>query len=119
MSGMDTDKYKNKLLQEESRIELELTDLGVVNKINDADWTAKANVEEMNTADLNNLADADEEQNVNNAVVSELEARLQQVKEALQKIEDGTYGTCHKCGKQIEIARLDANPAATTCIACA
>ncbi len=111
-------KYKNKLEQEEARLELELTDLGQLNSNNPADWTADANVEEMNTADLNNLADADEEQEANKAIVDELEVRLKHVKDALQRIQEGTYGTCTKCGNPIEPARLDANPAATLCTSC-
>ncbi len=116
---MSNDKRKAKLMQEEARLELELTDLGYLNPANPADWTAGADVNEMNTADLNNLADADEEQNINNAVVQELEVRLKHVKDALAAIVAGTYGTCKECKEPIQEARLDANPAADTCIACA
>jgi DnaK suppressor protein len=35
---------------------------------------------------------------------------LQQVRAALQRIEDGTFGYCIDCGKPIEPARLDAVP---------
>jgi DnaK suppressor protein len=35
---------------------------------------------------------------------------LQQVRAALQRIEDGTYGQCIDCGRQIDAARLDAVP---------
>ena len=115
---MDIKKHKVKLLQEEARLELELTDLGYLNPANPADWTAAANASEMNTADLNNLADADEEQNINNAIVQELEVRLKHIKDALKRIEGGTYGICTKCNNTIEPARLDANPAADTCIHC-
>ena len=45
-----------------------------------------------------------------------LEARLAQVDAALAKIENGTYGKCRVCGKEIEPARLGANPAAETCM---
>lgn len=37
---------------------------------------------------------------------------------ALQKIADGTYGTCDQCGTDIGSARLDALPYAQMCIAC-
>ncbi len=115
---MDLEKHKVKLIQEEARLELELTDLGYLNPVNPADWTAAADASEMNTADLNNLADADEEQNINNAIVQELEVRLKHIKDALKRIEDGSYGICTKCNSAIEPARLDANPAADTCISC-
>ncbi|PIR44655.1 MAG: hypothetical protein COV10_03690 [Candidatus Vogelbacteria bacterium CG10_big_fil_rev_8_21_14_0_10_51_16] len=50
------------------------------------------------------------------ALNKELEGRLNLVDEALAKIEAGTYGTCDQCGTMIPLARLEANPAATTCV---
>lgn len=41
------------------------------------------------------------------------------VKRALDRIEDGTYGTCVRCGADIAEARLDARPEAALCIDCA
>ncbi len=35
---------------------------------------------------------------------------LSQVRAALQRIDDGTYGTCADCGESIEPARLEAVP---------
>ena len=43
---------------------------------------------------------------------------LDQVDHALQRIEEGTYGTCERCGKKIEAARLRALPHAALCIEC-
>ncbi|MEW5995073.1 MAG: TraR/DksA C4-type zinc finger protein [Candidatus Zixiibacteriota bacterium] len=40
------------------------------------------------------------------------------IDQALQRIEDGTYGKCQKCGKQIQPERLKAVPHARLCIAC-
>ena len=44
---------------------------------------------------------------------------LQQVNEALSRIEDGTYGLCQMCGKPIPQARLEAIPEAELCLSCA
>lgn len=38
--------------------------------------------------------------------------------EALRRIDDGTYGVCAVCGKQISKERLEAVPHATKCIEC-
>jgi RNA polymerase-binding transcription factor DksA len=38
---------------------------------------------------------------------------------ALDKLGAGTYGSCESCGKPIAPARLEAKPAARTCIDCA
>jgi len=37
---------------------------------------------------------------------------------ALSRIEDGTYGTCVNCGREIPAERLAARPWATLCIDC-
>ncbi len=46
------------------------------------------------------------------------EIRLQAVRHALQRIEAGTYGTCERCGEEIDFARLKAVPDAGLCMAC-
>ncbi|MFN3505040.1 MAG: RNA polymerase-binding protein DksA [Caldimicrobium sp.] len=43
---------------------------------------------------------------------------LKKIDKALQKIEDGTYGTCEACGVEIDEKRLLARPEATLCIDC-
>ena len=51
-----------------------------------------------------------------------MENRIRQdlvgVEHALRKFEEGTYGKCHECGKQIQIPRLKAVPHARLCIQC-
>jgi len=46
-------------------------------------------------------------------------AEIRKIKQALAKIEDGTYGICVNCDEKIAIKRLEALPYATTCIKCA
>ncbi|MDG5748650.1 TraR/DksA family transcriptional regulator [Qipengyuania sp. XHP0207] len=48
-----------------------------------------------------------------------LRQEIAQVRMALLRIENGTYGTCSQCGKDISRARLEARPIATRCIDCA
>ncbi len=43
---------------------------------------------------------------------------IKKIKEALQRIEDGTYGICELCGEDISRQRLDARPVTTLCIEC-
>ena len=40
------------------------------------------------------------------------------IKEALERIELGTYGICESCGEEISEARLKARPVTTLCIDC-
>lgn len=45
--------------------------------------------------------------------------QIASVKRALGRIEDGTYGTCVRCGAEIAEGRLEARPEAALCIECA
>ena len=40
------------------------------------------------------------------------------IKEALESIENGTFGVCEECGEEISLKRLRARPMATLCIHC-
>jgi len=44
---------------------------------------------------------------------------LFEVQEALNRVEQGTYGRCEECGQEISRERLDALPYARLCIQCA
>lgn len=46
-------------------------------------------------------------------------AELEEIHRALTKIATGNYGFCDDCGKPIPWARLEALPAAATCLPCA
>jgi RNA polymerase-binding transcription factor DksA len=45
-----------------------------------------------------------------------LEEEATRVREARQALENGTYGTCVDCGKEIPAARLDAIPESVRCV---
>lgn len=47
-----------------------------------------------------------------------LEEQLKDVNSALERIEDGTYGTCQHCKKPIELQRLEIRPTSSSCVAC-
>lgn len=40
------------------------------------------------------------------------------IKEALERLEDGTFGICEACGEEISEQRLKARPVTTLCIDC-
>ncbi|MFU8819707.1 MAG: RNA polymerase-binding protein DksA [Desulfurivibrio sp.] len=43
---------------------------------------------------------------------------LAKIKEAVERIEQDTYGVCEACGDDISRKRLEARPVTTLCIAC-
>lgn len=53
------------------------------------------------------------------ALVQQVEGHLAEVDAALRRLDAGTYGTCERCGQPIGSERLEARPAARTCIHCA
>ncbi|QQG45758.1 MAG: TraR/DksA C4-type zinc finger protein [Candidatus Sungiibacteriota bacterium] len=63
-------------------------------------------------ASLEEEADEVEEYETRLGAEHSLESRLLEVTKALERIQKGTYGICIKCGKEIPVERLRANPAA-------
>jgi DnaK suppressor protein len=47
-----------------------------------------------------------------------LVGRVQRLREALERLRDGDYGTCVECGEPIAPARLRAMPEVQTCVRC-
>ena len=52
------------------------------------------------------------------ALVDRLRDQLASVERATRKLEDGTYGTCDRCGQPINGERLEALPYSTLCVSC-
>ncbi|MCK5285685.1 MAG: TraR/DksA C4-type zinc finger protein [Candidatus Pacebacteria bacterium] len=116
---MDINKYERDLKEELKLLTEELKSLGQINPNNPNDWITKGNEEtnaDSDHSDPNDNADDQEEFGERNAITSDLEIRFNNVKKALQKIEGGIYGKCEVCEELIEEERLNANPAAPTCI---
>lgn len=79
----------------------------------------------QNVADLShNLADpadqAAQESDLNVSLLMQERSRLVagEVRDALRRIEEGTYGWCEECGEDIDPRRLAAVPAARYCRDC-
>lgn len=50
------------------------------------------------------------------AILSTLEDQLGEIDEALKRVEEGTYGVCEACGKEIGTERLEVVPTARYCV---
>jgi RNA polymerase-binding transcription factor DksA len=53
------------------------------------------------------------------ALLSRARHRLADLDRAVERLREGSYGTCERCGGPIAAERLAARPEARTCIACA
>ena len=51
-------------------------------------------------------------------VILTLKKRLDSVDRALSRVETGQYGSCMRCGKQINAARLEFRPESVYCVSC-
>lgn len=75
---------------------------------------------ELNTLDqhpadsASNLVDADREE----ATLEIVLAQQERVREALARLDAGTYGQCVDCGRQLPDERLEARPEAARCVDC-
>jgi len=109
------DKQKQALEEEKVLLEKEMAEIGRKNPDNPKDWEALPTEENISFADENVVADKIEDYEDNAAIINTLENRYNDIKTALKKIEDKTYGLCQVCEKEIDEERLTANPSAMTC----
>lgn len=49
------------------------------------------------------------------AIAQDLQNRIAEIDIALEKIKNGAYGVCERCGKQIELEVLDVDPESRFC----
>lgn len=68
------------------------------------------------SADWSDRASAEEEQTLELRVRDRERKLLQKIREALRRIDDGSYGWCAETGEAIGIPRLLARPTATLCL---
>lgn len=74
---------------------------------------------QANESDWAELASERENDEVLNALESEAKVEIQQLSNAINRIESGNYGICQTCGEDIAPRRLEVQPAAIQCITCA
>ena len=69
-------------------------------------------------ADEVDVSQVNEVREMSFATRSLLAERTNRLAEALERLRDGTYGTCQECAEAIAPARLKAVPEVTTCVRC-
>lgn len=63
--------------------------------------------------------DAMQRQAMAQAADRQRQVQIQRLRAALERLDEGEYGACVRCGHDIAPRRLEADPAVPTCIACA
>jgi len=78
-------------------------------------------LKELRSQSPGDLVDAayDSAQDEISSQLAEVESReLASIENALERMQEGSYGQCEVCGGRIPVARLQALPYATMCIGC-
>jgi DnaK suppressor protein len=107
--------YKKRLEEERKLVENQLRSLGQKDEVT-GEWTADSGDIDQSATEPDELADRMEQQEENADEIAALQPRLQDINDALEKIETGAYGVCEVGDEPIEEERLEVNPAARTCM---
>jgi RNA polymerase-binding transcription factor DksA len=113
---MSNPEYQARLLAMLEEITKELQSVGIHNPENPSDWIAVPEDIDAEEPDENLSADSVEAWNERTALVATLEPQYNNIKAALARIEEGTFGICEICKAPIEERRLSANPVSRTCV---
>ena len=113
MSAMDVDQARTALAEEKERLEGIKADLGDIRG-----ESQKDSLEELSSYDQHQADVATEtfDREKDLSILDTVEGELADIELALQRLDDGTYGTCEACGKPIGDDRLEAMPATRFCV---
>jgi DnaK suppressor protein len=114
--SIDTQRFRMALLEERERVEKALANLR-----DDHPGSLGEEGEETAAPNENHLAEtatATLGREIDYTLGEHSGEVLNQIDQALVRIEDGTYGICADCGREIAPERLEAYPWASLCIDC-
>ena len=69
-------------------------------------------------SDLGDQATAEIDRNFMLRIKGRERKLIKKIEEAIERIDEGTFGICEKCGEDIDIRRIEARPVTTMCIEC-
>lgn len=110
------EQLKNKLKEKKEQLETQLSSFATKDPHLKDDWDTK--YPRVPEGTIEEAADEVEEYSTKLNVEFSLETQLRDVKDALLRMEKGTYGICEKCGKPISPERLKASLEARLCEQC-
>ena len=111
---LDKKKIKDKLDKEKDILLEELGDMGKLNT-DTGEWEATPEGIDFPESDQNDMADRFEDYEAKSSMIKTLGLRLNNILKAIKGLNRESFGKCEVCKKEIEGARIQANPAARTC----
>jgi RNA polymerase-binding protein DksA len=115
VSAIDTGRFREALTQERQRIQAALDNLHEENPGSITDETGEDAVYDNHLADT---ATVTYDRELDYTLEENAEHVLSEIDSALGRIDDGSYGKCTNCSREIAPERLEARPWATLCIDC-
>lgn len=113
MDKKTIEKIKKELLERKEQIEIELKNITEGEKGSDL----KTKFPDIGSKPEENALEIGE-YTTNIATEKVLESTLRDIDSSLKRIDDGTYGVCKYCKKNIGEKRMLARPVASACIEC-
>lgn len=115
MSTIDTTEFRARLEQERERIKNAIDYLHQENPGNMEEELGELGGRGTDNH-MGDMASVTFDRELDQGLEEGAQQTLEQIERALSRIDDGTYGTCERCGKPIPEERLRARPWATLCI---
>lgn len=113
---VDQDQARERLDEERTRLQRVVASISE-DEVSDETETASFGELSSNQQHQADLGTETFEREKDISVLERVEQELADVDHALRRLDEGTYGICEVCGRQIDDARLDAVPAARLCLA--
>jgi DnaK suppressor protein len=107
---VNSERYRELLLEERRRVTDAIAYLQTENPGSMDEEIPETGMADTATVTLDREVDYSLEENAAHV--------LREIDDALKRLDDGTFGTCRRCGKPIGEERLDAMPYVTLCIDC-
>ncbi len=114
MDGASRDALRAQLESERDRLQAIVSEMERIER----ETLSEASGENTYRDHMADLGTATFERDMDMALEENERAGLLEVTQALERMDAGTYGTCARCGAEIPVARLEAYPTASLCIAC-
>jgi DnaK suppressor protein len=115
VSAIDTDRFRALLEEERGRVKAAIDNIHAEHPGSISDESGEDAVYDNHLADT---ATDTYDRELDYTLEENSEHVLSAIDGALRRIEEGTYGRCTSCGRQIPEERLEARPYATLCIEC-
>ncbi len=117
MNSNLSDKYRRRLQQHASRVRLDAS--GMVEQVHSGSGGNGGSDLSNVPLHLGDMGTDEYLYDMNTTLLENEQYLASEARDALRRLDDGTFGKCEACGRAMSRARLDAIPYARYCVKCA